>query len=80
MRWKLAEAKTRFSELFERARSEGPQRVTRRGHEAVVVLAEEKYERLAGVRRPFLQFLSSAPSLEDLDLQRDRSPARAVEL
>lgn len=80
MRWKLAEAKTRFSELFERARSEGPQRVSRRGREAVVVLAEEEYERLAGGRRRFAEFLASAPGLQEVALERDRSPPREVEL
>lgn len=80
MRWKLGEAKARFGELFERARTEGPQRVSRRGRETVVVLAEEEYERLTAVRRPFLEFLGSAPSVEDVELARDRSPAREVDL
>jgi antitoxin Phd len=46
-RWQLQTAKARFSELFRRARSEGPQWVTRQEKEAVVILRAEDYERLA---------------------------------
>lgn len=79
MDWQLAEAKNRFSELVRRALAEGPQRVTRR-HDAVIVLAEAEYERLAGKRVPFVDYLCRGPSLEGLDLARDASPMRDVEL
>ncbi len=45
--WRLEEAKARFSELVRLARERGPQRVTVRGHDAVVVLSAEAYARLA---------------------------------
>ena len=44
--WQLQTAKARFREVFGRARSEGPQRITRRGKEAVVVLSTKQYGRL----------------------------------
>lgn len=75
MEWKLADAKNKFSEVVNRALVEGPQRVTRH-REAVVVLAEREYERLRGRGRDFKAFLTSGPSLEDLDLTRDRTPMR----
>ena len=53
MDWRLAEAKNKFSELFNRALAEGPQRVRRRD-EAVVVIAASDYERLTG-RKAWLQ-------------------------
>ena len=37
-RWKLEDAKTRLSELVRKARDVGPQRVTVRGRDAVVVV------------------------------------------
>ena len=37
--WKLEDAKARFSEVVRLARSQGPQRVTVRGQDAVVVLS-----------------------------------------
>ena len=47
-RWQLQTAKARFSELFRRARSEGPQWITRQDREAVVMLPAEEFERLTG--------------------------------
>ena len=44
--WQLAEAKNKFSEVFTRALTEGPQRVRRRS-DTVVILSEAEYERLA---------------------------------
>ncbi|HXR36179.1 MAG TPA: type II toxin-antitoxin system prevent-host-death family antitoxin [Candidatus Binataceae bacterium] len=74
MTWRLAEAKNRFSEVFNRALAEGPQRVLRR-HEAVIVLSARDYEKLTGKGPDFKQFLLGRGStLESVDLTRDRSP------
>jgi len=78
MEWRLADAKNRFSELVNRALAEGAQRVLRRD-DAVVVLAERDYQKLTGKRAGFRGFLlGKGPSLEGLDLTRDRSPVRSV--
>lgn len=79
MEWTLADARERFSELIKRALSEGPQRVHRRGDDAVVVMAEDEYERLKGAKVDFKQFLLEGPDLDLLDLSRDRNPLRDVE-
>lgn len=80
MTWRLADAKNRFSELFSKALSEGPQRV-RRHNGAVVVIAEQDYEKLTGERPALKEFLLGAgPDLSGLDLSRDASPMRAVAL
>lgn len=73
MNWKLSEAKNRLSEVMSRALEECPQRIERRG-EAVVVLAEKDYRRLTGDRPPFIDYLLNGPSLDGVDLERDRSP------
>src|SRR5271163_907875 len=49
--WQVQSAKARFSEVFRKARSEGPQRITRQGKEGVVMVAEEQYDRLVGKSR-----------------------------
>jgi antitoxin Phd len=70
--WQLKDAKARFSELFSRA-LERPQRVTRHGKRAVVVLAEEEYRRLRDrgtERKNLAQFLAELP-LAELDLRRE---------
>jgi prevent-host-death family protein len=78
--WRLAEAKNRFSELVTRALAEGPQRV-RRHDAAVVVIAERDYEKLSGKKADFKRFLlGDGPSLEGLDLTRDDTPPRDVNL
>ncbi|MPZ87517.1 MAG: type II toxin-antitoxin system prevent-host-death family antitoxin [Nitriliruptorales bacterium] len=79
MVWQLQEAKQRFSELVERARSEGAQVVTRRGREVVVVLAIEQYRDLTGGGDDFKDFLLSGPDLSQLDMARAEQ-ARPVEL
>ena len=80
MDWRLAEAKNKFSELFNRALAEGPQRVRRRD-EAVVVLALRDYERLTGSKPSFKDFLmGEGPALEELDLRRDPAPMRDIDL
>ena len=43
--WTVAEAKAKFSELIEQARSKGPQTVTWHGRSAVVVVSVEEWER-----------------------------------
>ena len=45
-RWKLEDAKARFSELVRLARSQGPQTISVRGQDAVVVISVEALERL----------------------------------
>ena len=75
MEWRLAEAKNKFSEVVNRAISEGPQRVVRRG-DAVIIMDEREYERLTGQRPSFKRFLLDAPDLSDLDLTRQPDPMR----
>ena len=49
-RWKLEDAKARFSEVVRHAREDGPQRVTVRGQDAVVVMSVEEFEKLSSAR------------------------------
>src|SRR5438067_8124394 len=48
--WLLHDAKARFSELVRLVRSEGPQHVTVRGRDEVVVISGEEFHRLTGNR------------------------------
>jgi antitoxin Phd len=79
MDWKLAEAKMKFSEVVRRALTEGPQRVRRR-NDAVMVLSEREYERLTGSRTSLKDLLLNGPGLEGVELERDPSPMRDVDL
>ena len=80
--WKLQDAKARFSEVVRRARTEGPQRVTIRGHDAVVVIAAEELDRLmpqTSDALPFVAFMESL-AVDGLDLTRERDLGRDVAL
>lgn len=78
MAWRLADAKNRFSELVNRALTQGPQLVRRR-NDVVVVVSNREYEKLTGKKPSFKQFLlGDGPNLEGVDLTRDRSPMRKV--
>jgi antitoxin Phd len=79
--WKLEDAKARFSEVVRRARSEGPQRVTVRGRDAVVVISAEELARLLPEKRrlPFVEFMESL-YVEGLDLGRESDHGRDIEL
>lgn len=83
-RWQLQTAKARFSELFRRARSEGPQLITLRGKEGVVMISDEQYQRLVGkAHQPqsLLEFFRESPLVGvELDLERDKDEGRDIEL
>jgi antitoxin Phd len=78
--WQLQTAKARFSELFRRARSEGPQLITRQGKEGVVMISDEEYERLVGKAhqpKSFLQFFRESPLVGvELDLEQQKDEGR----
>lgn len=45
--WSLADAKAKLSEVVERAKTQGPQHLTKNGKDAAVVLSAEDYRRLS---------------------------------
>lgn len=79
MVWNLADAKNRLSEVVNLALSEGPQTITC-GNDAVVVISSAKYAELTSKRPSFKEHLFQGVGLDELDLTRDQSPMRDVEL
>jgi antitoxin Phd len=80
--WQVQTAKARFSELFRRARTEGPQLITRQGKEGVVMLADEQYERLIGKQpKSLLEFFRESPLVGlELNFEREHNEGRDIEL
>jgi prevent-host-death family protein len=82
--WQLQTAKAQFSELFRRARTEGPQVVTRQGKEQVVVLPAEQFAQLTKrVRQPksLVRFFAESPLASvTLDFTRDLDAGREIKL
>jgi prevent-host-death family protein len=59
--WTVAEAKARFSEVIEKAKSDGPQAITRNGRKAVVVVSSEEWERKTKRKGNLAEFFASSP-------------------
>lgn len=81
-KWQLQEAKNRLSEVVRKAQEEGPQVITLRGEDAVVVVAASDYQKLA--KRPkmnLVDFLRRSPLVGlELDLTRSRDTGRKAVL
>lgn len=78
--WPLQDANSRFSELVNISLTDGPQFVTCRGQEAVVVFAAPGYRRITGQGRSLIDTLLQAPCDEPLVLERSLEPIRDVGL
>jgi len=80
----LQTAKAQFSEVFRRARVEGPQWVTRQNKDTVVILPAEDFERLARrASQPvsLVRFFAESPLVGvGLDLTRSPDYGRDVAL
>jgi len=60
--------------IYDKAISEGPQRVSRRGEEVVVILSIEEYNNLQKSKNNLLEFFRNSPLVGiELDLDRDKS-------
>ncbi|MES2320352.1 MAG: type II toxin-antitoxin system Phd/YefM family antitoxin [Pseudomonadota bacterium] len=80
--WQMQEAKARLSELVKRAESEGPQAITVHGKSVAVVLSRSAFERLSGSKQSLVKFMQASPlhGLDEVEFERDPSPAREVSL
>jgi antitoxin Phd len=78
--WQVQDAKTRLSEVIERALIEGPQTITRHGKERAVVLSIEDYRQLAAHRPDFKSYLLDGPKVDDFTIDRAQDRGRTVEL
>jgi len=59
--WTVAEAKAKFSEVIERAMSEGPQIITRNGHTTAVVVGADEWQRKTQRVGNLAEFFAASP-------------------
>ena len=59
--WTVAKAKAKFSEVIEKAHSDGPQTITRNGRRAAVLVAAEEWERKTRRKGNLVEFFASSP-------------------
>lgn len=70
--WQLQDAKSKFSQLVEKAMLDEPQFVTKYGNNAVVIISFEEYKKIIEPKADLVTFLRNSP-LMDADLKVDRN-------
>ncbi len=75
--WPISAARANIGGLFDAAIKSGPQKVTRRNSDAVVVISEQEFLRLRNSRPSFADYLLNCPLNPD-DLPK-RQPARILQ-
>jgi len=79
--WTVAEAKAKFSEIIERAMSEGPQTITRNGRTTAVIVGAEEWQRKTQRVGTLAEFLAESPLREsDLKIRRGKERPRKIRL
>ncbi len=76
-RWQLQEAKSKLSEVVNAALDAGPQLITRRGVDTVILISYDEYRQLTAQQEKLSTFFQESPLAEVvLDLHRDTSGVR----
>jgi prevent-host-death family protein len=78
--WQMQEAKARLSEVVKCAETQGPQTITVHGQSVAVLMSHAMFEKLTGNHKSLLSFMRASPlyAMEDVPLERDKSPTRKV--
>ena len=80
--WQMQTAKAQFSEVVRSAKLDGPQDITVHGKSVAVVVSRELFDRLSGNTESLVQFMRQSPlyGRDEIDLTRDTSPNRVIDL
>lgn len=78
--WTVADARARFSEVIDRALSDGPQTITRDGRRAVVVVAADEWERKIRRKGNLAEFFAASPLGDSgLTIERTKDGPREID-
>jgi prevent-host-death family protein len=80
MTWQLQQAKTRLSEVIEKAHTRGPQIITRHGAERAVVLSIDDYRSLVAHKPNLIEYLLGGPKAAGFDIEPSRDTGREIDL
>jgi prevent-host-death family protein len=79
--WTVAAAKAKFSQVIDRAQSDGPQTITRNGRTAVVIVAAAEWDRKTKRVGNLAEFFAASPLRgSGLRVRRSKDRPRRVEL
>jgi prevent-host-death family protein len=73
MTWQLQDAKNKLSEVVNTSIINGPQIISRRGHNTAVLISYKEYQKLTSKKKSVKEAIM-AMDLSKLDLSRDKSP------
>lgn len=80
-RWTVAQAKAKFSEVIDRAQSDGPQTITRNGRTTAVIVAAKEWEKKAKRKGTLADFFAASPLRgSGVQIRRLRGRLRKAEL
>jgi len=80
-KWTIAEAKAKFSELIEKAKTRGPQTITRRGRITAILVSVEEWERKKRRKGNLAEFFAASPLRgSGLAVQRVKDKPRKINL
>lgn len=76
--WTVHKAKANFFRLIRLAQRDEPQHISRNREPSVVLMARADFDRLHAHQQSFVDFMRQSPlyGMEDIELERDKSPAR----
>lgn len=79
--WQIQEAKAKLSHVVKQAQ-EQPQEITLHGKTVAVVVSHDTFARLTSKQESLVDFIRRSPlcAVDDIDLARDTTPVREVEL
>jgi prevent-host-death family protein len=79
--WTVAAAKAKFSQVIDRAQSDGPQTITRHGRTVVVIVAATEWDRKTKRVGNLAEFFATSPLRGSrLQVRRFKDRPRRVEL
>jgi prevent-host-death family protein len=79
--WTVAQAKAKFSEVIDKAESDGPQTITRNGRTTAVIIGVKEWERKTKRNGTLADFFAASPlSGSGVRIKRLRGRFRKVEL
>ncbi len=79
--WTVAEAKAKFSEVLDRAVSDGPQTITRNGKTTAVIVSAEEWARRGKREGTLLDFFANSPLREyGVEIERLKEVATPPDL
>jgi len=79
--WTVAEAKAKFSEVLDRALSDGPQTITRNGKTTAVIVSAEEWARRVKREGTLLDFFANSPLREyGVEIERLKEVATPPDL